>query len=353
MLERLWKWFDDRLDLAYFTHLALKKEVPVHRYSWAYFTGGIVLFLLFVQLATGILLLLYYRPSSDEAFASVRFIMTDVSFGWLIRSVHSWSANLVIGFAFFHMFTTFFTKAFRKPRELTWISGVFLFFLLLAFGFSGYLLPWNQLSFFATRVGTDIPAAVPLVGKAIAVFLRGGDQVTGGTLTRFFGFHVAILPALTTLLVMFHVSLIQKQGMSVPPSVEKDSSRFLPFFPNVFLRDVTVWYVILGVLVLLATFYPWELGEEANPFGSTPSNIHPEWYFLFMFETLRLTPAYIFGLEGERVVITAFAAAAFLWLLVPFWAAPLMRRGHGRIVEIIGVVVCVYIVVLTAIAVLR
>ena len=168
---------------------------------------------------TGILLLLYYRPGANEAFESVQYIMTRVQFGWLIRSIHSWSANLMIFTAFAHMFSVLFLKAYRKPRELTWISGVILLFLVMGFGFSGYLLPWNTLAFFATKVGTEIAGQVPIIGKPLMIFLRGGEEVTGATLTRFFGFHVAILPGLVTLLILVHLLLVQRLGMSVPPKL--------------------------------------------------------------------------------------------------------------------------------------
>src|SRR5512146_1547449 len=147
---------DERFGWAELIAPLKKKTVPQHRLSYWYFLGGITLFLFFVQIATGILLLLYYRPSSNEAFESVQYIMTQVQFGWLIRSIHSWSANLMIFTAFAHMFSVLFLKAYRKPRELTWISGVILLVLAMGFGFSGYLLPWNTLAFFATKVGTDI-----------------------------------------------------------------------------------------------------------------------------------------------------------------------------------------------------
>ena len=176
---------------------------------------------------TGILLLLYYRPGANEAFESVQYIMTRVQFGWLIRSIHSWSANLMIFTAFAHMFSVLFLKAYRKPRELTWVSGVILLFLVMGFGFSGYLLPWNTLAFFATKVGTEIAGQVPIIGKPMMIFLRGGEEVTGATLTRFFGFHVAVLPGLATLLILLHLLLVQRLGMSVPPetgsSVDRES----------------------------------------------------------------------------------------------------------------------------------
>src|SRR5215208_3437272 len=214
-------WVDERLDLSEVRHFVAEKGVPVHAQKVWYYLGGMTLFLVGVQVATGVLLLLYYRPSASEAYESVQFIVSQVEFGWLIRNVHSWSANLLILMAFVHMFSTFFLRAYRKPRELTWITGVLLLFIMMGFGFSGYLLPWNELAFFATKVGTGIAGAVPVIGHFMVRFLRGGDDVTGATLTRFYGIHVAILPAITTVLVGVHLLLIQRQGMSVPLSVEK------------------------------------------------------------------------------------------------------------------------------------
>ena len=162
--HRLVAWVDERVDLSEVRHLFAEKYVPVHRHKVWYCLGGMTLFLLGVQLGTGILLLLYYRPSADEAYESVQFIVTRVEFGWLVRNIHSWAANLLIAVAFAHLFSVLFLKAYRKPRELTWISGVFLLFVLLGFGFSGYLLPWNELAFFATKVGTGIPGSLPVIG---------------------------------------------------------------------------------------------------------------------------------------------------------------------------------------------
>src|SRR5213592_2872788 len=200
-------WLDKRIGGAMLRTWLREKTVPVHRHTIWYYFGSMTLFLFIVQVVTGILLLLYYRPSAETAFESVQFIMTEVEFGWLVRSVHSWSANLMIATAFIHMFSTLFLRSFRRPRELTWVSGALLLFLSLAFGFSGYLLPWNKLAFFATKVGTDIAGIVPLAGPFLLRFLRGGDDVTGATLTRFFGFHVAVLPATATMLLALHIFL--------------------------------------------------------------------------------------------------------------------------------------------------
>src|ERR1700693_331331 len=213
-------WLDERFHWAELIGPLKKKTVPVHKLSYWYFLGGITLFLFMIQVGTGILLLLYYRPGANEAFESVQYIMTRVQFGWLIRSIHSWAANLMILTAFAHMFSVIFLRAYRKPRELTWLSGMILLFLAMGFGFSGYLLPWNTLAFFATKVGTEIAGQVPFIGHSLMVFLRGGEEVTGATLTRFFGFHVAVLPGLTTLLILIHLALVQYFGMSVPPGLQ-------------------------------------------------------------------------------------------------------------------------------------
>ncbi len=287
---------------------AAKKTVPVHRFTVIYYLGGMTMFFFMVQVMTGILLMLYYRPSADGAFESVEFIMTTVPFGWLIRSIHSWSANLMVFFAFVHLATVYFTKSYRKPREITWVTGCLLLFLAMAFGFSGYLLPWNQLAFFATKVGTDIAGSVPVIGEWALRFLRGGDRVTGGTLSRFYGWHVAILPAITTAVLGLHLLLVQIQGMSVPPEQKKESEGRKPmkFFPDFALRDLWGWVLALGVLAAIAALFPWELGEKANPFAPAYKDIRPEWYFMFMFETLKLVPGgEIFHVEYEAIPILA------------------------------------------------
>ena len=149
--EAIGDWINDRFDLSGVTKFLAKKTVPIHGHSIWYYFGGMALFLFVVQVLTGILLLLYYRPTAEAAYESVQFIMTEVSFGWLIRSVHSWSANVLVAILFIHLFSTAFMRAYRKPRELTWITGVLLFFVMLTFGFSGYLLPWNELAFSPQR----------------------------------------------------------------------------------------------------------------------------------------------------------------------------------------------------------
>jgi len=348
---RILAWLDDRLHLGAARQVAAHKTVPVHRYMPLYYFGGMTLFFFLVQVMTGMLLMLYYRPSAEEAFESVEFIMTTVPFGWLIRSIHSWSANLMVFFAFAHLATVFFLKAYRPPRELTWVSGCVLLFLAMAFGFSGYLLPWNQLAFFATKVGTDIAGAVPGVGEWVLRFLRGGDRVTGGTLSRFYGWHVAILPAITVLLLALHLALVQLHGMSVPPGLEEQAKKRKPmrFFPHFALRELFGWTLALGVLAALAALFPWELGEKADPFAPAYRDIRPEWYFMFIFQSLKLVPGgEIASIEYEAIPILLFGLGGLLLVLVPFLDRGLLRRGRSPAFTAVGAAVLIYIVGFTA-----
>ncbi|HET8797022.1 MAG TPA: cytochrome b N-terminal domain-containing protein, partial [Thermoanaerobaculia bacterium] len=344
-IERLSAWLDDRLGLASVRELAAHKTVPMHRYSVFYYLGGMTLFFFLIQVVTGIMLMLYYRPSAEEAFESVEFIMTTVPFGWLIRSIHSWSANLMVFFAVSHLISVFFMKAYRPPRELTWITGVLLLFLILGFGFSGYLLPWNQLAFFATKVGTDVGGAIPVVGEWTVRFLRGGDRVTGATLARFYGWHVAVLPALTIVLLTIHLVLVQTKGMSVPQAVEEEAKRRPPmrFFPNFALRDLSGWIFALGVLAALAALVPWELGEKADLFAPAYEDIRPEWYFVFMFQTLKLVPGgEIFGIEYEAIPLLLFGLGGVILLLIPF-----LDRKASRLWNWAGVVALLFVIAMT------
>jgi len=226
-----------------------------------------------------------------------------------------------------------------------------ILFLTLFFGFSGYLLPWNQLAFFATKVGTDIFGVVPVIGEWLLRFFRGGDRVTGGTLSRFYGWHVAILPAVVGVLVGLHLLLVQVQGMSVPPRAEEEASRRRPmkFFPNFALRDLFGWILALGVLVAIAALFPWELGEKADPFAPAFKDIRPEWYFMFMFETLKLVPGgEVLGLEYEAIPILFFGLAGLLLVLVPFLDRGVLRVGRSPLFTTAGVIAVVYMVGMTA-----
>jgi cytochrome b6 len=343
-------WLDDRIGFSAVMPLLRKKEVPIHRHSVWYYVGGMALFLFVIQILTGILLLFYYRPSAEGAYESVQFLMAEVRFGWLIRSIHSWGANLMIFMAFIHLFSVMLLKAYRSPREITWVTGVGLLFVSMGLGFTGYLLPWNELAFFATRVGTEIPGVIPVIGPFVRTVLRGGEDISGATLTRFYAFHVSVLPALAFMLLSLHVLLVQRHGMSVPPGVEAKggAKRTIKFYPGFLLRDLVGWLAALAMLAAAAAFLPAHLGEKADPFAPAPAGIRPEWYFMFMFQTLKYLPAQVLGIEGELLGILGFGVLGLVLLLVPFLDRPTGPDAHPkRLWTYLTYAAIVFIVVLT------
>ncbi|MBA7618026.1 Cytochrome bc complex cytochrome b subunit [subsurface metagenome] len=348
LFQNIYSYLDSRFKISDLVQFAKKKKVPEHKHSFWYYFGGICLFLFVIQVLTGIMLLLYYTPSIDSAHESISFIMSQVKFGWLIRSVHSWSANILIGAIFIHMFSSFFMKAYRPPRELTWITGFFLLLIFMFFGFSGYLLPWNALSLSATRVGADIAGTLPLVGQHIKNFILGGPEVSGATISRFFWLHVAILPLFTAVILGIHVFLVQILGMSKPIGLAENEVREVPFFPNFVLKDSLGWMLILALIGVLCVFFPWEIGQKADSFAPTPMGIKPEWYFTFMFTTLKIIPAHIFSIEGEILGIFGFILGGLLWMLVPFLDRNAYKGKKSPVFSIMGFIILLYIIVMTA-----
>jgi cytochrome b6 len=337
----LWRWLDERFDLAGLMAFVRHKEVPVgsHSLVW-YFLGGVTLFFFTVQIVSGILLLMYYQAGESTSYESMRYIVTKVPFGWLVRSVHCWSAHLMILSLLLHMWSVFFLRAYRKPRELTWFTGIALFGLALGFGFSGYLLPWNELAFFATAVGTDSVKSIPVIGEWLLRVMRGGDEVSIRTLYRFYALHVCVLPIATFTVVGIHLLFVQKQGMAPALPAHADEkpkpARGMPFFPNFALRDVLIWLIALNLLALLAVLLPygpgipgfeWELGHKADPFKPAYPGIKPEWYFLWMYQMLREFPAHFLGLEGPQACLLIASILMLVWLLVPFLDR---RAAHNR-----------------------
>ena len=233
------------------------------------------------------------------------------------------------------------------------VSGVLLFVLFLAFGFSGYLLPWNQLAFFATRVGTALVGSVPLVGEQLLLWARGGENVTGETLVRFYALHVAVFPVIAVVLLGMHLYLVQKHGMSTPDKAVRERGGAeklpsMPFVPHFLLRDMVGWYLALAILAALAALFPWELGEKADPFASAPAGIKPEWYFLFMFQTLRHLPAHILGIEGEVLGVLFFGVCGIVVLLVPFLDRGAAAGRARRVLNVLAALAVGFFIVMTA-----
>jgi len=343
----LMRWLGKRYDLDKLFEFTQHKTVPVHRGSVWYYFGGVSLFLFIVQVFSGILLLLYYRVGAESSYESVHFIVTKVPFGWLIRSIHSWGANLMILAAIIHMFSVFFERAYVKPRELTWITGFVLLALAMAFGFSGYLLPWNMLAFFATKVGTDIVGVLPGIGHFMLRLLRGSDDVTGATLARFFGMHVAIFPAIFTVILTIHLLFVQVLGMSEPHLPSSAKKPPMPFFPNFVLRDVLLWLLVLNLLALLAVFFPWELGAKADPFAPAPAGIKPEWYFLGTYQLLKFLPAKLAGIDGELLGVMGIGLGVMLWALFPVWDRWDPARPRKFWTKLVGIAALIIFAVLT------
>lgn len=211
---------DSRLDMDDALAQQLKKPSPKYgtklESNFLACLGGISFILILVQMFTGVLLLLYYRPTVSDAYSSVVQITNQVPFGWLVRGIHFWGANLLIAFVMLHMLRIFMTGAYKPPREFTWVSGVFLFILTLAFGFSGYLLPWNELSYWGTMAATESIASIPIMGELLKYFVRGGHDVAQLALTRFFAFHVVILPGVLMLFLAIHFLMIRRLGIADP-----------------------------------------------------------------------------------------------------------------------------------------
>lgn len=347
--RRLKGWFTDRYDLGGIRDLAAKKVVPAHRHEAWYYAGGITLFLFALQFITGMVLSFYYIPYFEHANKSIVEIVTKLNMGWFFRSLHHWGAQLAITVLFIHFFSTLLLKAYRKPRELLWFSGFTLLGISIFFGLSGYLLLWDERAFAAVRVATGGAGNLPVVGPLIKAFLRGGIDVTGETLTRFYAFHVAILPIITLGLMGLHFLLVQYHGMSVPLSQEKKVRGGTPFFPNMIYKDMMIWLVVLGVVVTLAVLFPPEIGQKADPLAPPPENIKPEWYFLFLFQTLKLFPGEIMGLNGETIAIMLISCAILFIFLVPFFDRKSSRGERSPLFTWIGVLYTLYFVIMTVI----
>ena len=215
MATKVLNWLEERTGLSAIYKTVLDRKVP--KVNWWYTLGSASLFLALMQAVTGIFLSMYYVPTPEEAYNSIQYIMNDVAFGWLIRGIHHWGATLMVITVFLHMLRVFFYGAYKYPRELTWLTGVILLLVTLGFGFTGYLLPWNQRSYWATAVGTSIVSTVPVVGDFLMRVVRGGEDISFLTLSRFFGVHIWVLPAVLFSVIGIHLYLIIRNGISHVP----------------------------------------------------------------------------------------------------------------------------------------
>jgi cytochrome b6 len=214
-MGKVYNWFEERLEIQSIADDISSKYVPPH-VNIFYCFGGIVFTVFLVQVERGFAMTFYYRPSVADAFASIEYLMTQVNFGWLIRSIHRWSASMMVLMMILHVFRVYLTGGFKKPRELTWMTGVILASVTVSFGVTGYSLPWDQIGYWACKIVTGVPDAIPVVGGQLVELLRGGTSVGQGTLTRFYSLHTFVLPLITAVLMLAHFLMIRKQGISGP-----------------------------------------------------------------------------------------------------------------------------------------
>lgn len=295
---------------------ALRYRLPKHA-NWRHALGGIAYLLMIVLVVTGVLLSFYYRPSAEEAYQSIQHIVSGVSFGWLFRDLHVWAANLIVIAVLFHMARVFFGAAYKPPRETNWLVGLFLLFVVLAFGATGYLLPWDQWSYWTVTQGLDVVQHIPIIGGAIAQMLRGDPIVSGATLSRFFAWHVILLPWIMLGLLMLHFALVRKHGIAPPvdaaPDAEVPGERF---FPEHLIRAFVVAVVILAVVISLAALYPRPVSAPADP-ARVPDMLMSNWVMADVSRAI----AYYLGPWGF---------AAFMLLGVALAILPLVDRHPER-----------------------
>jgi len=244
---------------------------------------------------------------------------------------------------FVHMFSAFLMKAYRRPRELVWVSGGLLLVLVLGFGFTGYLLPWDTMAYFATLIGTEIPKSVPIVGEWMVLLLRGGDELGAETLTRMYAIHIIVLPLVTVFIGGLHLLLNVYHGSSIPSGITQRKPPFR-FFPDFVYRDLLAWLTGFAVLISLATIIPWELGPKADTLASAPLGIRPEWYFLPLFQSLKMVPASLLSLNGELVANTLVVVATGFWIVVPFLDRKPDNTLSTRSFTLIGLLVIAYLI---------
>jgi ubiquinol-cytochrome c reductase cytochrome b subunit len=337
--SRALDWLDERTGLRELVRKQLFEYlIPATTNRW-YSLGFVLLAFVAIQLASGFLLLFYYVPDASLAFDSIERIMHEIPYGWLIRLIHVHGANAMVIVLLLHMLVVVATNAYKRPRELHWLTGCLLLFITLGLCFTGYLLPWSQLSFWATTVGMRIVQSVPLVGPMLMEYFQGGTVVGPTTLGRAFAFHASLLPLLLLVFIAVHIYLVRHTGISSLPGASPDAvARKRRFFPGFVLEDAAVALGFLaafsGVLFFLPHLYlPPEAFEKADPF-TTPLHVKPEWYFLAQYQLLRLVPNKTAGILLQLV---AFAAL----LLLPFLDRSAQRDLRKRPIFLVGLVIVV------------
>lgn len=304
----------------------LRQRAPQQLNLW-HILGGLTLFLLFVEITTGILLMVYYRPSADEAYESVFYIMNDVQLGWLIHGIHRWGAQLFLLLVLVHLLRVYFHGAYGE-RELNWVVGVVLLLIVGAFVFTGTLLVWDQQAFWVIDAVRRVLASIPLLGKAILYFLWGGTELGAGALLRFYVFHVGVLPWVAIGLVAIHLYLVSRQGLFHPEG--STPHNLTQTYADVVLRGLILVVLSFGIVLTLSVISPVELSERADPL--TYQSAKPAWYFLPIYTLLRLLP------QGAGLAVLGVGIIGLF--LIPWWGR------HRLIVWGIGLLAVAAIVLL-------
>ncbi len=311
MSGNLRKWFMERVPFnqektsKVMSEIFLKEPIPKHMKNWYYALGATPLILFAFMVVTGILLTFYYIPSPDKAYESVRYITEEVSMGYWIRGIHRWASNLMVIAIILHMVRVFFTRGYRKPRELNWIVGILMLGVTLTLCFTGYSMVYNQLSYWATTVGTNMIKEIPLVGNSILGLLRGGEEVSSNTLTRFFNLHIGFLPTILFILIVIHIVFVRMHGVSKAEGNENEET--YSFYPEHFYHTIIVALFLLTLISALTVILPPGLGEQANP-NITPAHIKPEWYFFAVYSLLKFIP-----LKAGIYLMIALVIVATFW----------------------------------------
>jgi ubiquinol-cytochrome c reductase cytochrome b subunit len=333
VIAKILNWFDDRYPVTKFWEEHLSKYYAPKNFNFWYFFGSLAMLVLVIQIVTGIFLTMHYKPDTELAFESVEHIMRDVSWGWLMRYLHSTGASMFFVVIYLHMFRGLLYGSYRKPRELLWIIGMIIYLALMAEAFFGYLLPWGNMSFWGAQVIISLFGAIPFIGDGLAEWIRGDFVVSDATLTRFYAFHVILVPLLIIGLVFVHMVALHKTGSNNPDGIEikknKDENGIpkdgIPFHPYYTVKDIfgcgVFLFILFGITFLAPELSGWFL-ERANfePANAlqTPPDIIPLWYLTPYYSILRAVTYPLFGIDAKLWGVFSMEFAIFLLFLLPW-----------------------------------
>jgi ubiquinol-cytochrome c reductase cytochrome b subunit len=339
--QRIVDWFDERIPVKQAWKF-LNKPVPKDL-NFLFSLGSCALFLMVLQIATGVFLAVYYVPTPDHAYDSIKYIENQVYFGKFVRGIHHWGASLLIIVMILHILRVFFWGSFKKPRELTWIFGVGILLVVASFAFTGSLLPWDQKAYWETEVGTRIAGSAPIIGQYILLLMRGGKALGALTLSRFFSVHILFLPAALFIVLGFHLYLIRKLGISGSWNLKEETpENSVPFIPYQVAKDLIAMVVVFIIFLAVVYKLPVPMDRIADPtdLSYVP---RPEWYFLFLYEMLKFFP----GNTEYIGTIVIPGLGVLILFLIPFLDRKTERNPMKRLAFVIpGILVLTIIGIL-------